>query len=211
MSKLLPGPEAGRAELYRLAGLVPLEIGAREFVFVRHGETDGNKNKIFQAADISLNEAGFEQARRAGALLRDHAIERIAASTMRRAWQTAELVGEPRGLKPEPSDLLRERWFGALIGTSSAEIDWSLTPPEGESLVDFVERTRRGLVAALTHAAGSAVVAHGGNLHVLARGLGIDLDPDYAANATPLLFERVGGRWQVRRIGVTGGASGNIA
>jgi probable phosphoglycerate mutase len=207
----VPGHPAGRVELIRLSAEIPLEVAASEFVFVRHGETDGNKHKIFQPAEIPLNESGLEQARRAGHLLREHNVERIVASTMARAWRTAELVGAPKGLSPEPSDLIRERWFGKLVGTSSAEIDWAITPPEGESLVAFIERTRRGVAEALQSGKPTAIVAHGGNLHVVSAGLGVELDPEFSANATPLVFERQGGRWRVTRVGTTGGASGNLA
>jgi probable phosphoglycerate mutase len=193
--------DPGRAPLMRLAAERPLELNARSFVFVRHGETEGNRLKIFQTAEQPLNARGLEQAVAASAALAGHRVQRIVASTMPRAWRTAEIVAEPHKMRPLPSDLIRERWFGSLVGTPSVAIDWGYDPPGGERLVDFVARTRQGLAAALADGEGIIVVAHGGNLHVLAGGLGIALAPELVANATPLLFERGAGSWRVTPVG----------
>lgn len=196
--------EAGRAELVRLSREAPLEIGARSFVFVRHGETDGNRLRIFQVAEQPLNANGLAQARSAAARLRALPIRRITASTQARAWRTAEIIAAPHSLHLMPSDKVRERWFGSLVGTPSVNLDWSYDPPGGERLADFVARTRAGLVEALAEPEGSMVVAHGGNLHVLANGLGLTLPNELGANASPILFERkagAGNGWRASPIG----------
>ena len=193
--------EAGAAELIRLSRAQPLVVAARSFVFVRHGETDGNRQRIYQVAEQPLNAIGLAQARTAAAALRTHPARRLVASTMARAWRTAEIIAEPHDLVPARSDDLRERWFGTLAGTPITTIDWAFDPPEGDRLVDFVARTRAGFVAALTDADGTVVVAHGGNLRVLSNGLGLELSPALGANASPLLFERAGARWTVTPIG----------
>ena len=100
-----------------------------------------------------------------------------------------------------PTDDLRERWFGSLVGTPSSSIDWGYDPPGGQTLADFVARSRAGFVAALAQPVGTVVVAHGGNLRVLTNGLGLTLPQHYGANASPLLFERSGTSWKVIPIG----------
>ena len=193
--------EAGAAELIRMSRAKPLVVLARSFVFVRHGETDGNRQRVYQVAEQPLNANGLAQARRAADSLRTHPAKRIYASTMPRAWRTAEIIAAPHGLPLIPSDHVRERWFGSLVGSAITTIDWAYDPPGGETLVEFVKRTRRGFVEALTEEHGSLVVAHGGNLRVLSNGLGLELPQEMGANASPLLFERAGASWNVTPIG----------
>jgi len=178
----------------RAAGLAP---AVSLFYFLRHGETAGNAAKTFQPLDEPLNARGHEQARAAAAILKDVAFARITASDLPRAWLTAGKVAAAtrRAVHAEP--LLRERFFGALIGTPNLGIDWASHPPGGESLDDFVARAVSGLMQATAHGDTPLVVSHGGVLHVLRAGLGLDLTGDFVVNALPLRFERRGGRWTV--------------
>jgi probable phosphoglycerate mutase len=179
----------GLDEVRRLATESPLKPRARRFIFLRHGETEGNARRIYQPFDIPLNPAGQAQARRAAEYLREHPVERILASDMRRAWQTAEAVAELVDAPVFPEPRLRERWFGDLIGTSSMNLDWRKEPPNGETLQDFIVRTQSGFSDALDTDASTMLVAHGGSLYVLVFSLGADLLEQHIANATPLLFE----------------------
>jgi glucosyl-3-phosphoglycerate phosphatase len=201
LSSTTSSHEAGAAELIRLSRAKPLVVAARSFVFVRHGETDGNRQRVYQVAEQPLNANGLAQARRAADALKSHPAKRIYASTMPRAWRTAEIIAAPHGLPLTPSDHVRERWFGSLVGSAIVTIDWAYDPPGGETLVDFVERTRRGFSEALTDESGTLVVAHGGNLRVLSNGLGLDLPQEMGGNASPLLFERAGASWNVTPVG----------
>ena len=193
--------EAGAEALIRMARAVDLVVEATSFVFVRHGETDGNRQRVYQTAEQPLNANGLAQALAAAEMLSRHPVSRIVASTMPRAWRTAEIVAGPHGLAPNPTDDLRERWFGSLVGTPSTSIDWGYDPPGGETLAAFVARTRAGFASALREAHGIVIVAHGGNLRVLSNGLSLDLPAHFGANASPLLFERAGAGWNVTPIG----------
>jgi glucosyl-3-phosphoglycerate phosphatase len=179
----------GLDEVRRLAAVRPLRPRARRFIFLRHGETEGNARRVYQHAEIPLNQNGLEQARRAASYLRTHPVERILASDMRRAWQTAQAAAEVVGAPVTAEPRLRERWFGDLVGTPSHDLDWRHEPPNGETLRDFVARTQAGLKDALDAVASTLVVAHGGSLYVLVFSLGADLLEQHIANATPLLFE----------------------
>src|SRR5262245_15065236 len=134
VSSNVAGAEAAwlaRVARHRLDAFEPhcleqgLKPGAQRFLFLRHGETQGNHLKIFQHAEIELNEAGLAQAAEAAAILAGCGAKRILASTMHRAWTTAQIVGKKLELTPIEEPGLRERWFGDLVGTSSAEMDWS--------------------------------------------------------------------------------------
>ena len=111
--------------LQAAAGMRPLQVGVDGFIFVRHGETDGNHLRILQHAEISLNERGFAQAETAAQLLNGCGAQRIVASNVRRAWQTAEIVSRALVIDAHPEPRLRERSFGDLIGQSSRDLNWA--------------------------------------------------------------------------------------
>lgn len=203
----------GLDELFRIARETPLEPECDTFYFLRHGETEGNHRKIFQTADQPLNERGLQQAEAASVVLRSHKIERIVASTMDRAWVTAEIAGRPHGLKPEPEDGLRERWFGDLVGTPSHDHDWREDPPNGETLAEFVARTQAGIRRGLTeaHRRRTLLVGHGGILYVLAPSLGLGLSTELLANATPIRLDRSRDGWAMTRLADIGARGDNIA
>ncbi len=184
------------------------------FYFLRHGQTPRNASRIFQGPDEPLSDLGVSQAESAAGLLARHPLVTIVCSDMRRARQTAAIVAGPHTLFPIDHAGLRERNFGNLIGTSSAQIDWACAPEAGETLPAFVMRTCAGLTFALSHPAPTLVVAHGGTLYVLAALLGIGVDTGLLGNAHPLLFERRGASWAVTALADTpldAGAAPNLA
>ena len=184
------------------AGL--LELGSSEFLFLRHGQTDGNLRRVFQNGEIPLNEQGLDQAQRAAGILKRHPPARIIASPMRRATQTAESVARATGAALGFDERLKERWFGDLIGTSSVDLDWGFDPPNGEALADFVHRVRHLAGEALHQPATgrpTLLVAHGGVFYVLAFALGIRVEQGFVENATPLRFTRPGGAgWRIEAL-----------
>ena len=144
-------------------------------------------------------------------MLSTESIGSIVCSDVRRARDTAELVAARHLLAPIIITGLRERNFGKLIGTSSRNIDWACVPEAGETLEEFVARSRSGLVEALTQPAPTLVVAHGGTLHVLAGLLGIRSDESLFGNAEPLRFERNAGAWQAMPLAPATGGGANLA
>ena len=192
----------GLDELRRLAQTRPLQPRARRFFFLRHGETEGNAQRLYQSPETPLNPTGLAQARRAAEYLRAHPVGRILASDMQRAWQTAQAAAEIVRAPVIAEPRLRERWFGDLTGTSSLNLDWRNEPSNGESLREFVLRTQAGLNDALDVETATLVVAHGGPLYVLVFSLGAELLEQHIANATPLLFEyqTETSRWRISNI-----------
>ena len=201
----------GLDELLRLGGALPLLPACDHFYFLRHGQTARNVQRIFQAPDEPLNDTGLDQARRAAELLAGEHIRSIVCSDAQRAMTTALTVAAPHAIAPTPDEGLRERNFGVLIGTSSALIDWTCDPENGESLPTFMRRKHDALSRALALPGPVLVVAHGGSLYALAAMLGIPMDMKLLGNAQPLRFARSGSIWQIEPLmqqqAVDGGAA----
>ncbi|MGJ7525016.1 histidine phosphatase family protein [Variovorax sp. GB1P17] len=188
----------GLDQLVRIAAAQPLSPACEHFYFLRHGQTGRNAQRIFQDVDEPLSELGLQQAARAADLLAGEPIRTIVCSDARRAFDTAHTVGAALKLEPTRQAALRERNFGALIGTSSANIDWACEPEGGETLTQFVTRKRAALDAALQQQPGPVlVVAHGGTLYALAALLCVPIDFELLGNAQPLRFERHGPTWAI--------------
>lgn len=187
--------------LFALAAAPPLECAVDRFYFCRHGQTAGNFSRTFQPPDIPLNETGRDQAARAGETLRRVDFREIFCSDYRRAHETGLTIAEVTGKPLTLHEGLRERFFGDFIGTSSVDLDWAAHPPNGESLEEFVERTKAGL-AEILGAPGEPplIVAHGGTLRVLVAAIGATVEEEARQNATPLSIERRDDGWNISLI-----------
>lgn len=109
--------------------------------FVRHGETDWNKQGLIQGwIDIPLNETGHAQARAiAGAMakVRDlHPDFNFVVSPLTRARQTMGYIAEALGLDSEQiviADAMKELGFGVWEGKPIWELKASpIYPPDAE-------------------------------------------------------------------------------
>ncbi|SHH94044.1 probable phosphoglycerate mutase [Butyrivibrio fibrisolvens DSM 3071] len=88
--------------------------------FVRHGETEWNKERLFQGAtDVPLNDTGRDQAREAASRIQKKGIsfKKVYSSPLGRAIETAELI---TGIKRDEfviDERIKEMFFGELEGT----------------------------------------------------------------------------------------------
>ena len=95
----------------------------RDIVFVRHGETDWNRQRRVQGSQgPALNDAGREQAKGLARLLWEVPLQAVYSSTLPRAIETAGYVGGPHGLGPTPDPRLNEIHHGAWEGLAEAEL-----------------------------------------------------------------------------------------
>jgi probable phosphoglycerate mutase len=154
-------------------------------IFIRHGETDWNRELRFQGQrDVPLNRRGRAQAARNGrAAAGLLAAEKWAAiaSPLGRAVETMEIALAAAGradLGFAVDPMLMEAHYGDWEGLTLAEIHtgrpveakarnadkWGYVPPNGESYAMVAERVARWL-AGLTGP--TFVVAHGGILRAL--------------------------------------------
>lgn len=145
-------------------------------IFVRHGETDWNKNGLIQGSiDTDLNETGHGQAKFVAALLAKQDIEwadyKIVVSPQRRAQQTAEYILNALNRDMDTIDpRVRELGFGIWEGKpfwalkaspvypADSESRFFWRPELGESYEDGVARVndwRSGLTQP------TLVISHG--------------------------------------------------
>ncbi len=94
----------------------------QRLVLVRHGRTDWNAEGRFQGqADPPLDDYGWEQARRAAEVVAAMRPAAIVSSDLRRAHQTAVMVGAACGLIPSTDRELREVALGGWEGLQRDE------------------------------------------------------------------------------------------
>jgi probable phosphoglycerate mutase len=187
----------------RIASLASIHTFAPQrerFIFVRHGETEGNRTRVYQVPHIPLNETGEAQAARAAKSLSRTRIGKLVASPMARAWRTASLIAAEHKMHPEVDGSLSERFYTALWNTpvGEAAIDWSWDPDGCEPLATFVHRAAHSVMRILgddTPDGETVIVAHGGILLVVCALTGTMIESDHRRNAVPLRFERTGSQW----------------
>jgi broad specificity phosphatase PhoE len=175
---------------------LPIEIdfphpggGWSEFIFVRHGRTEGNVRRILVGrTDIPLDELGYRQA----AVMAQHitALKRpdvIIASPLLRARETAQAIADRLDLPIEIEPDIAELNFGSYEGwllediraqqpefaAQFADLNIDTHWPGGERLSEFHLRVRTAISRLATrypsHTA--VIVSHGGVLGSLAAQL----------------------------------------
>lgn len=89
----------------------------RKIILIRHGETDHNRQGIWQGwTDTPLNKKGLKQAEELAKHLKSEVIDAIFTSDFKRASQTAKAIAEKLGIKPIKTKKLRERNLGKIEG-----------------------------------------------------------------------------------------------
>jgi broad specificity phosphatase PhoE len=152
-------------------------------LLARHGETDWNRIGRWQGhADPPLNDAGRGQAAELAERLAGDGIVAVYSSDLRRASETARVVGEHLGVEVVEDPALREIDVGSWSGLTRAEVERRF--PEGyarwlageighdgetreqltERVVAAVERIARAHPGATV-----LVVSHGGAIRALRR------------------------------------------
>lgn len=161
----------------------------RRLVLLRHGQTDFNHAGRMQGhLDSELTAEGLAQAAEVAAEVARFAPARLVSSDLRRALDTAGVIGVKCGLPVEVDPRLRETHLGQWQGRSVADIErtypggiaeWQAdpgwAPPGGESRIEVVARALP-VVAELDACPGDGevtalLVAHGGLIAGLVSGL----------------------------------------
>lgn len=173
----------------------------------RHGETEWNRLKRWQGQknDVPLNDRGREQARSLIPSLKDLRLDRILASDLVRAKETAEIVSREINVELHFHSGLRELFFGEAEGLTADEVvqrfgqrsrdrcrsmldaDLDFRFPGGESKNDMLRRSFAAINSYVkeqpTHKK-IGIATHGGVIRVLLQHTGEKLaEPTPVANA----------------------------
>jgi alpha-ribazole phosphatase len=171
---------------------------AKTLILVRHGDVEGSRpGMLLGRTELSLSEAGRDQAAATGSLLVGLAVDRFLCSPLARARETADILADQLfiatpAVKLEVDPNLREMDFGEWEGLTYAEAEnqdparaheWSefaadFAFPGGESLEAFAARVVRAAkaLAGLEQWTGGGVgkdastvlaVTHGGVIRAL--------------------------------------------
>lgn len=168
-----------------------LSPDAEEFWFLRHGETELNKQRIIQTQHgVTLNDTGRSQARDAAKKLAGEPFVEIHASDLERTWETATIVNDVCQKPIHKASGLWERNWGDMAGDSNIDLNWSSNPGNGESLSEFTLRTLNGFRDVLINDK-VLIVAHGGNYAVLLAAFGLSFTGKLVVkNAVPMKLTR---------------------
>lgn len=126
-------------------------------IFVRHGESEGNKfNRFNGNYNGELTERGRMQARAAAEYLKNEKIDIAYASDLARAYETGKIISSCHGIEPIPDRNLREIYGGEWENREYSYIVekypesfstwikdlWQAKPDGGESIKDLAARIR---------------------------------------------------------------------
>jgi 2,3-bisphosphoglycerate-dependent phosphoglycerate mutase len=159
-----------------------------ELLFIRHGETDWNRQQRFQGhIDVPLNDTGRAQADRLARRLAAEPHDALFTSDLQRAQQTAAPLAAAWQMTALASAGLREQNFGLLEGLDAPTIQaqhpvlWQgwlqhsadFAAPGGESQRQFHTRVLAAVAELAAAHAGRriVVVTHGGVLDMLWRSV----------------------------------------
>ncbi|MBI3516578.1 MAG: histidine phosphatase family protein [Proteobacteria bacterium] len=142
-------------------------LAAAPFYYLRHGETDWNREHRAQGHnDIPLNATGLAQAEAAQLPLARCDIATICTSPLQRARATAEIVNQTLRRPLVVVDALKECGYGVVEGSVRGNWfpDWRRGGLiEGaETFEGFMARALGGLNQALAHPGPVLIVAHAG-------------------------------------------------
>jgi broad specificity phosphatase PhoE len=149
------------------------------FYFIRHGETDWNRERrVMGHKDIPLNSTGIVQAHQSVHYLKNLGINHVVSSPLLRAKETAEIISSSLKLPLEVDDGLSEIRWGEREG-KIVEKEWTLekwingyTPQDAESSRVFQKRVVQALVRFLNTNKTSLIVAHTGVYWAIMDALG---------------------------------------
>lgn len=154
-----------------------------QIYLLRHGETEENKSRFYYGKlDVSLNDTGIVQSRKAGELLKEIKFDSIYISDRKRTRETAEIALNNKGLNLIADKRINEIDFGKFEGKNYEQIqrefpseyemwnnNWKeFAPPGGESYRQFYNRIKEFLEDILHKEQENVlIVTHGGVIRTI--------------------------------------------
>ncbi len=154
-------------------------------IFVRHGEAEGNIERIFHGwTDSSLTEKGRKQAEKAAQRLKHEDIKVIYSSPLKRAYETAVLIAREQGIDDirlmeglkeiNGGEWENERWEDLPQKWPEEYDTWERNPhlhcmPAGESMKEAFDRMAEAVyeIAKSHEGQNICIVTHGTVLRTL--------------------------------------------
>ncbi|MGB7127969.1 MAG: histidine phosphatase family protein [Candidatus Rhabdochlamydia sp.] len=178
----------------------------KKFYFVRHGKTDWNKQNLCQGQiDIPLNQSGIEEIEQLSSLLITLPFSKIFTSPLLRALQSAQIIQKYCSLPIEVIDALKERGWGSMEGSTSADMyqieeleekDASYVSHFGiEPRLAFKQRVLYGINSALNQET-PLIVSHGRVFLILLEILNLPFIRQIS-NATIIECNPFDDKWQI--------------
>jgi probable phosphoglycerate mutase len=166
-----------------------ITLMSTELLAIRHGESYTNVNNEFSCriVDHGLTQRGIEESTYTALWLSRCGVSAIYSSPLRRAKETAAIIGKTIGLDVIVKEALREVDVGSLESQPSSKnwqlhnaiIDawkqgqWDVSFPQGESFASLVQRVRLLIqnMAVRNPMRRLAVITHGAVLLSIRYGL----------------------------------------
>lgn len=164
--------------LYSYIKKIPSGNTKSQIYLIRHGQTEWNKDGIFQGSqDSPLTKSGRETAKKIAKVLKDKHIERIYTSPLGRAKKTAEIIAREINGKITVIPQFQEMNFGIFEGKKQKIVRALFKDffekreknkfcklyeafPEGESYFDVFLRVVKNLVSILPLDQNCVIVGH---------------------------------------------------
>lgn len=191
-----------------------VNIPPTPFYFVRHGNTDWNKeNRMMGQIDIPLNQIGIGQANALAEKLAHLDISHIFSSPLKRAIQTSEIIAKPDNIPTTIIEELKNVFAGPMEGKDRGDATWLKNWKMGadiegaESWSEFISRVGIGLKKALSHAADKKpilIVGHGSTYDGLLYILNVQTFDTDAKNCGVYFFsplDLASNEWESKCIG----------
>ena len=152
-----------------------------DLLVIRHGQSEADILGVIEGrADFSLTELGHKQAEKMSKWIKEHySINKIYASPLKRAKQTAEYISKLCGIEIQFDDDLMEWKNGLIAGLSLKEANEKYPEPkkyphtrvyEQESQIDFRSRIETALSKIIYENKTDEtiiIVSHGGAINML--------------------------------------------
>ena len=144
--------------------------------FIRHGETEYNKEARFQGhLDVPLSKTDIAQANTALEHSKEYSFDKIYTSPLSRAKQTAEIINKHHNAPVIEDDRLKEIYMGSLQGKflkdlSDEEKHLAFSNPEhfgGETHEEFCKRAISFFKEIENTTETILIVSHGGTYRAL--------------------------------------------
>lgn len=175
----------------------------KKFYFIRHGETNFNKEKRYTGLyDISLNKEGIEQVKQSLYLLKEQNISVIYSSPLKRALETATIISKYLNIPIKIINNFKERDFGVFQAKKKPNYKKKCFY-KGQTLYEYQRDTIRGYKKINTD--NFLIVAHSGTYKALNKYILNTNISKTVTNALPVCFYMKDKRvWNIKELNENG-------